>query len=128
MGLKIKLMALALGLIYTFFVLRFVQRKSFRPGYAVLWLSIAFFLISIPIFEGFYKWFTVNLIGIIDARHIIYISLIGFLLIFSFHLTIFISRLSDRVQELISYVAVLENKLDRLESSEENDYKMNKKE
>lgn len=119
MGLKIKLMALVLGLIYTFFVLRFVQRKSFRPGYAVLWLSIAFFLISIPILESLYEWFTVNVIGIIDARHIIYISLIGFLLIFSFHLTIFISRLSDRVQELISYVAVLEQQINKKENSED---------
>lgn len=124
MGLKVKLIALVVGLIYTFFVLRFVQRKSFRPGYAVLWLSIAFFLISIPVFESFYKWFTVKLVGIIDARHIIYISLIGFLLIFSFHLTIFISRLSDRVQELISYVAVLENKLKKFNTTQ--DFKVSK--
>lgn len=116
MGLKIKLIALVIGLIFTYFVFRFVRGKSFRPGYAVLWLGISFFLISIPVFESFYKWFTVHLIGIIDARHIIYISLIGFLLIFSFHLTIFISRLSDRVQELISYVAVLENRIEEMSS------------
>ena len=111
MGLKIQLIALVIGLIFIVFVFRYIKRNSFRPAYGVLWLGIAFFLISIPLLEFFYKWIAVNLIGLEDARHIIYISMIGFLLIFNFHLTIFVSRLSDRNQEIISMLAVLENKI-----------------
>ncbi len=132
MGLKIKIAALLLGLICVVFVFRYIKRNSFRPAYGVLWLSIASFLISIPIFEFAYKWLAVNLIGIEDARHIIYISLIGFLLVFNFHLTIFVTRLSDRIQELISFIAVLENKICRetgmkLFRSEDENYIKSKK-
>jgi hypothetical protein len=113
MGIKIKLVALIIGIIFAFFIFRFIKRNSFRPSYAVLWLSICFLLVSIPIFETFYKWIASNIIGIDDARHIIYIGLIGFLLIFNFYLTIMITKMSDRIHELISFVAVLENKISK---------------
>ena len=114
MGLRIKLIALIIGLIFLYFVFRSIKRNSFRPTYAILWISISFLLISIPIFEGFYKWFSVNIIGIIDARHIIYIGLIGFLLIFNFYLTIKISNMSDMIQEILSNLAILQNAIEKL--------------
>jgi len=108
MGLKIKIISLILGLVFVYFVFRFVKKNTFRPSYAVLWILVALFLVSIPVVEKFYKWIATMVIGITDARHIIYAGLIGFLLIYIFYLTIRISRMNDQVQELISYTAILE--------------------
>jgi hypothetical protein len=83
-----------------------------RSTYALLWIGMALFLISIPLFEGLYRWIAYSVIGIVDARHIIYICLIGFLLTYVFYLTIKISQMSDCIQELISYTAILEKKMD----------------
>lgn len=113
MGIKITIISTIVGLIFFLFVLNFVKKSTFRPSYAVLWISISLFLISIPIFEFFYKWIAVSIIGIEDARHIIYIGIIGFLLIYVFYLTTKISQMSDQIQELISFTAILENKLNR---------------
>jgi hypothetical protein len=40
------------------------------------------------------------------------VVLIGFLLIYAFYLTTRVSRMSDQIQELISYTAVLEKKIE----------------
>jgi hypothetical protein len=124
MGLKIKILAFLIGLIFFFFVLRFIKKNSFRPTYAFLWISISLFLLSIPVLEMFYKWIAVSLIGIVDARHIIYIVLIGFLLIYVFYLTSKISQMSDQVQVLISHAAILEKELKELAMSQATSKRM----
>ncbi|MCF8296743.1 MAG: DUF2304 domain-containing protein [Saprospiraceae bacterium] len=109
MGLKIKIVALIIGLIFFFFISRYSKKNAFKPSYTFLWFLVCLFLISIPIAESFYRWIAYSLIGIVDARHIIYIVLIGFLLVYVFYLTIKVSKLTDQVQQLISFTAILEN-------------------
>ncbi len=113
MGLKIKLLALLAGLGFFFFVLRSIQRNSMRPSYAVLWTLISLFLVSVSLLEPFYQWFAGSVIGIVDARHVIYIVLIGFLLVYVFYLTQKISRMSDQIQSMLSQLAILEDELRR---------------
>jgi len=118
MGWKIKIIACIIGLIYLFLVFRNIKKNGLRPSYSFLWFTISVFLISIPVIEPFYQWLSHRIIGINDARHIIYIPLIGFLLVYSFFLTVKISLLSDRVQELISSLAIQDNELQKLKSKE----------
>jgi hypothetical protein len=82
-----------------------------------MWILIAIFLVSVPLLEKFYKWVATNVIGINDARHIIYVVLIGFLLVYIFHLTVRISKMNDQVQELISYSAILETQIENIEKN-----------
>ena len=114
MGIKLKIIAFAIGVILFIFILRYIKRNTFRPSSALLWSCIPIFLISIPLFEAFYKWLSVTIFGMADARHVIYIFIILFLLVYSFYLSVKISQLSDRIQELISFTAVLEKKADDL--------------
>jgi hypothetical protein len=76
-----------------------------------LWLGMAAFLLSIAVLEPLYKWIATSVIGILDARHIIYIVLISFLLVYVFFLTSMVTRLSNQVLQLISAIAILEAKL-----------------
>lgn len=117
MGIRIQIISLVLGMLFLYFVFRFVKRNTFRPSYAFMWILVAFFLVSIPILEKFYKWVATHVMGISDARHIIYVVLIGFLLVYIFYLTIRVSRMNDQIQELISYTAILEKEI--VEDNEE---------
>jgi hypothetical protein len=112
MGLRIKLLAVCIGLLFSYFVSRSVRRNTMRPGYAVLWIGISIFLLSVPALEPLYRWLATSVIGIVDARHVIYVVLIGFLLIYVFHLTETISRMADQIQVLLSQLSVLECELD----------------
>lgn len=111
MGLKIKILAFVIGIGFFLFVLRSIQRNSMRPAYAVLWTGISLFLLSVSVLEPFYRWLASSVIGIVDARHVIYIVLIGFLLVYVLYLTQKLSRMSDLIQVLLSQVAILEDEL-----------------
>ena len=111
MGIKIQIISLILGLIFFYFVFRFVKKNTFRPAYACLWILISLFLISIPALESFYRWVAINVIGINDARHIIYAGLIGFMMLYIFYLTIKISEMNDKIQELISHTAIMKRQI-----------------
>jgi hypothetical protein len=113
MGLKIKLIAFFVGIGFFVFVLRAIRGNAMRPSYAVLWTAISLFLVSISILEPAYQWLAGSVIGIVDARHVIYIVLIGFLLVYVFYLTRKLSRMGDQLQVLLSQVAILEDELRR---------------
>jgi len=112
MGIEIKILAVVAGFVYLLFVSLSIKRNTLRPAFAVLWISVSLFLISIPLLEGVYKA-SATAIGISDARHIIYIGLIGFLLVYVFYLSLKISRMSDRIQVLLSELAIVECDLKR---------------
>jgi len=115
MGLKIKIISFAVGAVFFLFIVLAIKRNQIPPLSACLWIAISIFLLSIPILEPFYKWIAVAVVGIDDARHIIYICVIGFLMVCVFALSLAISRLSDKVQNLISLTAILEHELGKTE-------------
>jgi hypothetical protein len=109
MNLKIKAIAFLLGLIFLGVVLRCVRQNTLRPLYAVLWISLSCFLLSIAVLEPFYKWLATSVIGIYDARHVIYVAVIGFLLVYCLYLTVMVSRMSNQISHLITAVAILDS-------------------
>ncbi len=113
MGLRIKLIAFVLGLCFLGIVLRCIRQNAFRPLYAALWLGLSCFLLSVALLEPLYKTLATSVVGITDARHVIYIAVIGFLLIYCLYLTVMVSRMSNQIRQLISQVAILEDKLTR---------------
>jgi hypothetical protein len=113
MGLKIKIIAFLVGVGFFYFVLRSIRGNAMRPSYAVLWTGISLFLVSISVFEPVYQWIAGSVIGIVDARHVIYIVLIGFLLVYVFYLTQKISKMSDQIQVLLSQLAIVEDEIRR---------------
>lgn len=109
MGIKIKILSILIGFIFLIFVLINLRKKILNPSYSFFWFFLSLFLISIPFLEPMYKWLATEVVGIKDARHIIYIGIIGILLVHVFYLTGKVSILSDRVQELISSLAVIDD-------------------
>jgi hypothetical protein len=114
MDIRLKLLAALVGIAFLAFVLLSVRASSIRPSFAWLWLSIAGFLVSVPLLEPLYKWVAVALIGVDDARTVVYVTVIGFLLVYTFRMTQALSRMSDRIQELITQAALLEARVAEL--------------
>ena len=114
MDTKLTLMAVFLGVVFTTIVILSIRSSSMRPTFAWLWLGITAFLLSVPVFESFYKWFASEVIGIDDARTVVYLALLGFLLVYTLYMTLKVSKLSDQIQELISHTAILELRVSRL--------------
>jgi hypothetical protein len=111
MGLRIKIGLLVLGLVFLVVVLRQVRQNKFRPFPSVLWVVVSLFLLSVAALEPFYKWLADSVVGIADARHIIYIGVFGFLLSYNLYLTVLASRMSNQIRHLISSLAILNERL-----------------
>lgn len=119
MPLYLKIISLVFGLFFFMIFINLVKKKSIKPFFTTLWLLVSLFMLSIVIFEGFYKAIATGL-GLTDASFLIIVALISFLLVYVLYLSIKISEMSDRIQELISYTSILENRVRKLDSYENN--------
>lgn len=117
MSLTLKLLVLVFGVIlFTVFII-LVRKRSVKPFYSAIWLIISIFIFSFVVFEKFYKWIATQL-NISDASFLVIVGLISFLLVYVMYLSIRISELSDRIQELISHSAILEHDVRKLNGHE----------
>ena len=112
MGTRILMFAFMIGLGFLAFIVRYIRSQSMSPSYSALWIAVALFLLSVSLFEPVYRWLAYSVIGIIDARHIIYIVLIGFLLVYVLFLTSKITRMGGQIQMLITFTSILEKRLE----------------
>lgn len=112
---KLQIIFLLVGIVFLSVIIYVIRRKSLSPSYSILWLVLAFFFISIPIFQGFYVFISRNFFGFY-TENLIYLVVFAFLLVYMLFLTIKIVRLNDQVKELITTNALLEKKLRDLSS------------
>lgn len=116
--IRILLSLFSIGFFSGFIIL--VRHKSVKPFYSFLWLTIALGMLSIVVFEKVYKALA-TLLGISDASFMVMVGLISFLLVYVFYLSIKISEMSDRIQELISFSAILEHDIRKHKENHEID-------
>ncbi len=105
-----KLFSILLVFLFIIIFIFLLRKRSIRPFYSLLWLFITLLILSVLIFESFFKWVATQL-GLTDASFLIFVGVIFFLLIYVLHLSIKVSEMSDRIQELISFTSILENQI-----------------
>ncbi len=110
MPLKIKILAAFFAFIFFLILINVAKKTTLKPFYSFLWIMISILMFAVVVFEGLFKKFA-SFLGIIDASFLVIISVIFFLLIYVLHLSVKISEMSDRIQELISMTAILEKRI-----------------
>ena len=118
MSLSLKILILIFGSILFSIFIALLRKKSVKPFYSAIWLIISFFIFSFVVFERFYKWIA-TMLNITDASFLVIVGLISFLLVYVMYLSIKISVISDRTQELISHNSILEHEIRELKKKNE---------
>jgi hypothetical protein len=113
MTFPIKILVLLCATAFFFTFLLLIKRGSVKPFYSSLWLLVSLLMFSVVPFEGCYKQ-VATWLNIRDASFLVFLGAIVFLLLYVLHLSIKISELSDRMQELISQTAILDQTLRKL--------------
>lgn len=108
MDIKQQIFALAAGVLIISLVISQLRKEKLDSSFAALWIGIGLFLISLGFFGDFYRFIAQSVFSVSGGDHLIYISLIGFLLVYVFYLTSKICRMIDQITKLISTVALLE--------------------
>ena len=106
MQLSVKILSLLCAIFFLIIFICLVRKKSIKPVYSFLWFLISILMFCVVIFERFFKG-VANLLHIADASFLIIAGAIFFLLLYVLYLSIKLSEASDKIQELISHVAIL---------------------
>jgi hypothetical protein len=109
MPLYLKLLSLFFTAIFVVIFLFLAKKRTIKPFYSTLWLLVSVFMLCVIVFEKLFKDMA-TFIGLSDASFLIVITLLSFLLGYVLYLSIKLSELSDRVQEIISFTSILEHK------------------
>lgn len=109
MDIKQIILSFIAGLILLLFILRFLKTSRIYPSYVILWASIGIFLVFMPVFSDVYRHIAQFVFGLKGGDHFMYISFIGFLLLYTFYLTVKICTLTSQVSRIISTIAVIES-------------------
>lgn len=113
MDIKQQIFALAAGLLIIFLVISQLKKEKLHSSFAALWIGIGLFLISLSFLGDFYRYIARSVLNVSGGDHFIYITVIGFLLVYVFYLTSKICRMIDQITKLISTVAMLEARKDK---------------
>jgi hypothetical protein len=118
MELIVKLLAISYGIILFGVFIFMIRSKSVKPFYSTLWLVVCLFMFSFVIFEKQYQWIA-GALHIQNATFLIIVGLISFLMLYVLYISIKISEMSNKIQDLISYTSILEHKLRKISAPEE---------
>jgi len=110
MEIVVKLLAIVYGLVLLGAFVIMIKNKSVKPFYSFLWLVICLFMFSFVVFEKQYQWLA-EVLRIQNATYLIIVGLISFLMLYVLYLSIKISEMSNKIQEMISQASIIEHEL-----------------
>ena len=117
MNLVLKIFVFLFGILIFAIFFTLIKKRTVKPFYNALWLAVSIFVLSISPLERFYKTIATKL-GISDASFLVIVGFISFLLVYVLYLSIKISELSNKIQELISHSSILEHEIRKLKNNE----------
>lgn len=97
-----------ISFLFVLFVLIQLRESALPSRFAILWMFVALLLFLIPIFSEDFVRLSKIIFGFEDATNFLYVLLFGFVLTYSFLITIYLVSIGNKVQVLISKIAILE--------------------
>jgi hypothetical protein len=113
MPIYVKILSSCLAFLFFIIFFILIRKHSIKPFYSFLWFVVSLSMFSMVVCERLYKWIAVSL-GLTDASFLVTTMVIFFLLIYVLHLSIKVSEMSDRIQELISFTSILDNDIRKI--------------
>lgn len=101
-------------------VIELVRQRKLREEYSVLWVVTALGLLFLAINYGFLVWLT-HLIGGVLPTSTLFFGGILFLMLLSLQFSVRLTRNTTRMRQLARKCALLEQRIEELESAESPD-------
>lgn len=114
MSLQLYIFPIAFSLVFVFFVIELVRRGSLREQYSLLWLGVGIVMLIFSASRGFLQA-VANWFGVIYAPSILFLFAIVAAFILLLHITVVISRLTDKVVRLTQELGIASHRIAQLE-------------
>ena len=112
--MKIELFSLLVSIIFLAVVLVQVWRQRLKEAYALLWILIGAGFMVVSLFHGLLKWIS-DVIGIVYPPATLFLLLSAGIFLILFQYSLILSRRTEEVKRLTQELALLEERLRRLE-------------
>jgi hypothetical protein len=114
---RLQLVSIIAAAVLLLVVLELVRRRRLLERYALLWLLAAVVMLGLAGWRGGLNELAVSL-GIIDAPNALFFVSLAFIVILLLHFSAAVSRLTDQTKVLAQRLAIMEQRVRRLEQEE----------
>ena len=122
MSIYLRICLVVISMLSMLNIMKRVRRYKLQIEYSIFWIVFSVLLIIIAIFPKIMFWMS-ELLGIQSPANMVFLLVIFILFIKTFNLTLEISRLQYKMQELVQKIALDENNRRNEESDKEKDEK-----
>ena len=120
MSIYLRICLVVISMLSMLNIMKRVRRYKLQIEYSIFWIVFSVLLIIIAIFPKIMFWMS-DLLGIQSPANMVFLLVIFILFIKTFNLTLEISRLQYKMQELVQKIALDENNRRNEESDKEKD-------
>ena len=120
MSIYLRICLVVISMLSMLNIMKRVRRYKLQIEYSIFWIVFSVLLIIIAIFPKIMFWMS-ELLGIQSPANMVFLLVIFILIIKTFNLTLEISRLQYKMQELVQKIALDENNRRNEESDKEKD-------
>lgn len=120
MSIYLRICLVVISMLCMLNIMKRVRRYKLQIEYSIFWIVFSVLLIIIAIFPKIMFWMS-ELLGIQSPANMVFLLVIFILFIKTFNLTLEISRLQYKMQELVQKIALDENNRRNEESDKEKD-------
>jgi hypothetical protein len=114
---RLQLVSLLAAVALLLIVLELVRRRRLLERYALLWLLAALVMLGLAGWGGALERLA-RVFGIIYAPNALFFVAVGFIVVLLLHFSAAVSRLTDQSKVLAQRLAIMEQRMRRMESTE----------
>lgn len=112
---RIQLIAIVVSLMFLFYVSRLIIKGKLREEYAIFWVLSTLVLIVFSFWRSGLDYLA-KIMGVYLAPNLVFTIAIFSILVYLLHLSIVVSKLHDKNKKLAQEMALMQEKLDRIQS------------
>lgn len=112
MPIRLKLVAISLGLLIFLLILELVRRKKLKEEYSWLWLLTGAIIAILTIWDNLLDKVS-SFMGITVPTSTLFLFAFMFLILVCLHFSINISKLTDKIKNLAQELTILKSKIEK---------------
>lgn len=107
MSIMLRVLLITMSILSLFYVIGKIRHSKMQIEYSIFWILLSFVMIIMSVFPEIVYWITTTM-RMISPANVVYLFIIAVLLIKSFMMTIEISKLEDKVKDLVQQIGINE--------------------
>lgn len=114
MSLRIQIVCVIVAVLLLLIVFELVRRKKMAEEYSLFWLITCFSILLIAVWKGL-LFRIAALLGIADATSLLLLVLAALFIIYSLHLSVRVTKLSQEYREVVQWLGLIRNRINTIE-------------